>query len=102
MAQPDEFTPAERIDVGRATVRSLKLLLKAIDDGDVVATPLEVERLQGAIEALGAVAGDVRGRIPLAAQVGREDGITLHVPADNLAPHHLRLGIPVQQQHGRP
>jgi hypothetical protein len=44
MAEPGELTPAERIDAGRATVRSLKLLLKAIDDADVVATPLEVAR----------------------------------------------------------
>ena len=58
MAKPGELTPAERIDAGRVTVRSLRLLLKAIDEGDVVATPLEVARLQGAIEALGAIAGE--------------------------------------------
>jgi hypothetical protein len=61
MAELDKLTPAERIDAGRVTVRSLRLLLKAIDDGDVVATPLEVARLQGAIEAIGAIAGEPAG-----------------------------------------
>jgi hypothetical protein len=61
MAESDDFVRAERIYAGRATVRSLKLLLKAIDDGDVVATPLEVARLQGAIEALEAITGEPAG-----------------------------------------
>jgi hypothetical protein len=62
MAEPGELTPAERIDAGRATDRSLKLLLKAIDDGDVVTTPLKVARLQGAIEALYVIAGEPAGK----------------------------------------
>lgn len=61
MADPDELTPAERIDAARATVGSLTLLLQAVEAGDVVATPLEVARIQGAIEALQAMVGRATG-----------------------------------------
>jgi hypothetical protein len=37
------------------------LLLGAIERGELVATPLEIARLQGAVEALGAIAGDLPG-----------------------------------------
>jgi hypothetical protein len=36
-------------------------LLGAIERGELVATPLEIARLQGAVEALGAIAGDLPG-----------------------------------------
>ena len=61
MADPDELTPAERIDATRQAARSLLLLLAAIDRSELVATPLEVARLQGAVEALRAIAGDLPG-----------------------------------------
>ncbi len=61
VADIDELTPAERIDAARGTVRSLTLLLQAVDAGDVVATPLEVARIQGAIEALRAMVGSAAG-----------------------------------------
>ncbi len=61
MADNDELTPAERIDAARVTVRSLTLLLESIEAGDIVATPLEVARIQGAIEALRAVVGRAAG-----------------------------------------
>ena len=61
MADPDERTPAERIDATRQAARSLMLLLEAIERGELVATPLEVARLQGAVEALGAIAGERPG-----------------------------------------
>ena len=35
------------------------LLLEAIERGELVATPLEIARLQGAVEALGAIAGEL-------------------------------------------
>ena len=58
MADPDERTPAERIEATRQAARSLMLLLEAIERGELVATPLEIARLQGAVEALDAIAGD--------------------------------------------
>ena len=61
MADPDERTPAERIDATRRAARSLMLLLEAIERGELVATPLEIARLQGAVEALGAIAGELPG-----------------------------------------
>jgi hypothetical protein len=59
MADPDERTPADRIDATCQAVRSLMLLLEAIERGELVATPLEIARLQGAVEALGAIAGEL-------------------------------------------
>ncbi len=61
VADPDDLTPAERIDAARAIVRSLTLLLQAVEAGDVVATPLEVARIQGAIDALQAMVGRTTG-----------------------------------------
>jgi hypothetical protein len=61
MADPDERTPAERIDATRGAARSLMRLLEAIERGELVVTPLEIVRLQGAVEALGAIAGDLAG-----------------------------------------
>ena len=58
MADPDERTPAERIVATRQAARSLMRLLEAIERGELVATPLEVARLQGAVEALDAIAGE--------------------------------------------
>jgi hypothetical protein len=55
MADPDELTHAEWIETARETARSLLLLLDAIDRGELVATPLEVARLQGAAAALSAI-----------------------------------------------
>ncbi len=57
VADTDHLTPSERIDAARATVRSLTLLLQAVDAGDIVATSLETARIQGAIEALRAMVG---------------------------------------------
>jgi hypothetical protein len=56
MADPDARTPADRIEATRQAARSLILLLEAIERGELVSTPLEVARLQGAVEALGAIA----------------------------------------------
>jgi hypothetical protein len=61
MAEPGELTRAERIDAARTTVGSLTLLLEAVEAGDVVATPLEVARIQGAIETLRAMVGRATG-----------------------------------------
>lgn len=61
MAQPDELTPAERIDAARSATRSLLLLLQAIELGDLVATPGEITRLEGAVEALNAIVGEPAG-----------------------------------------
>jgi hypothetical protein len=61
MAEPGELTQAERIDAARTTVGSLALLLEAVEAGEVVATPLEVARIQGAIEALRAMVGRATG-----------------------------------------
>jgi hypothetical protein len=61
MADPDEWRPAERIDATRQTARSLMLLLEAIERGELVATPLEIARLQGAVETLDAIAGELPG-----------------------------------------
>jgi hypothetical protein len=61
MADPDELTPAERIDATRQAARSLMRLLDAIERGELVATPLEIARIQAAVEALGAIAGDLPG-----------------------------------------
>ena len=58
MADPDERTAVERIDATRRAARSLMLLLEAIERGELVATPLEIARLQAAVEALGAIAGE--------------------------------------------
>lgn len=41
MADPDERTPPERIDVTRGAARSHMLLLEAIERGELVATPRE-------------------------------------------------------------
>ena len=59
MADPDERAPADRIDATRQAARSLMRLLEAIDRGELVATPLEVARLQGAVDALGAIAREL-------------------------------------------
>jgi len=59
MADPDERTPAERFDATRGAARSLMRLLEAIERGELVVT--EIVRLQGAVEALGAIAGDLAG-----------------------------------------
>jgi hypothetical protein len=61
MVDPDELTPAERIDATRQAARSLTRLLEAIERGELVATPLEIARLQAAVEALGAIAGELPG-----------------------------------------
>ena len=61
MADPDERTPAERLDATHRAARSLMFLLKAIERGELVATPLEIARLQGAVEALDAIAGKPPG-----------------------------------------
>jgi hypothetical protein len=61
MADPDERTAADRIDATRRAARSLMRLLEAIEREELVATPLEVARLQGAAEALGAIAGELPG-----------------------------------------
>ena len=61
MADPDELTPAERIYTARETARSLMRLLEAIERGELVATPLELARIQGAVEALRAIAGELPG-----------------------------------------
>ena len=61
MADPDELTPAGRIDATRQAARSLMRLLEAIERGELVATPLEIARLHGAVEALGAIAGELPG-----------------------------------------
>ena len=58
MADPDDWTPTDRIESARQAARSLMLLLEGIDRGEIVATPLEIARLQGAVEALGAIAGE--------------------------------------------
>jgi hypothetical protein len=57
MAESDELTPGDRIDVARRAAHSLALLLEAIDGGDVVATQFETARLRGAVEALEAIVG---------------------------------------------
>ena len=41
MADPDERTPADRIDATRETARSLMLLLEAFERGEFTATPVE-------------------------------------------------------------
>jgi hypothetical protein len=46
MADPDERTAAERIDATRWAARSLTFLLEAIER-ELVATPLQIARLQG-------------------------------------------------------
>ena len=61
MADPDERTPTDRIDATRQAARSLMRLLEAIECGELVATPLEVARLRGAVEALEAIAGEPPG-----------------------------------------
>jgi len=58
MAEPDELTPAERIGMARKAARSLMCLLEVIERGDLIATPLEVARLQEAVEALAAIVGE--------------------------------------------
>ena len=58
MADPDKRTRADRIEATRQAARSLMLLLEAIERGELVATPLEVARLQGAVEAVGAITGE--------------------------------------------
>lgn len=40
----------------------LMLLLEAIERGELTATPHEIARLQGAVEALGAIAGEPPGQ----------------------------------------
>jgi hypothetical protein len=61
MADPDERTAAERSDATRQAARSLMFLLEAIERGELVATPLQIARLQGAVEALGAIAAELPG-----------------------------------------
>ena len=53
MADPDERTPADRIDATRRAARSLMLLLEAFERGEFTATPLEFAWLQAVVEALG-------------------------------------------------
>jgi len=52
MADPEERTPADRIDATRQAARSVMLLLEAIERGELAATPLEIARLRAAAEAL--------------------------------------------------
>jgi hypothetical protein len=61
MADPDERTPAERIDAARQAALSLMRLMDAIERGELVATPLEIARLQAAVETVRAIAGDLPG-----------------------------------------
>ena len=61
MADPDSRAPADRIEASHQAARSLMRLLEALERGELVATPLEVARLQGAVEALGAIAGELPG-----------------------------------------
>jgi hypothetical protein len=58
MPDPNERRPAELIKSARRAARSLMHLLEAIERGELVATPLEIARLQGAVEALGAIVGE--------------------------------------------
>ena len=44
-----------------SSARSLMLLLEAIERGELVATPHEIARLQAAVEAMAAIAGEPRG-----------------------------------------
>jgi Resolvase, N terminal domain len=71
MADPDELTPAERIDATRQAARSLMRLLEAIERGELAATPVEIARLQGAVEALGAIAGELQAAGLLVAKMDR-------------------------------
>ena len=57
MAAPGDLTPAERVSAARDTARSLRLLLEQIEAGDIAATPLEIARLRGALDALEAILG---------------------------------------------
>jgi len=52
MADPEERTPADRIDATRQAARSVMLLLEAIERGELAATPLEIARLRAAAKAL--------------------------------------------------
>jgi hypothetical protein len=61
MVDPDELTPAERIDATQQAGRSLTRLLEVIERGELVATPFEIARLQGAVQALGAIAREPSG-----------------------------------------
>ena len=66
MADPEERTPADRIDATRQAARSVMLLLEAIERGELAATPLEIARLRAAAEAL----KDRRLRAELAEALG--------------------------------
>ena len=61
MADPDERTPADRIDATRQAARSLMHLLEVMERGELVATPLEIARLLAAVETLGVIAGELPG-----------------------------------------
>jgi hypothetical protein len=58
MADPGELTSGDRIDMARKAAQNLRLLLEAIQRGELVATQLEMARLRGAMEALREVAGE--------------------------------------------
>ncbi len=57
MAAPGDLTPAERVSAAGDTARSLRLLLEQIEGGAIAATPLEIARLRGALDALESVFG---------------------------------------------
>ena len=57
MAAPGDLTPAERVSAAGDTARSLRLLLGQIKGGAIAATPLEIARLRGALDALEAILG---------------------------------------------
>jgi hypothetical protein len=59
MAEPDSLTRAEQIESAPKARRSLMFLLEAIERGDLAATPHEIARLQGAVEPLVAIVGEV-------------------------------------------
>ena len=61
MVDPDELTPAERIDATRRRPGVSRAYSRRSSAGNSFATPLEIARLQGAVEALGAIAGELRG-----------------------------------------
>jgi hypothetical protein len=57
MAAPDDPTPTERVSAAGDTARSLRLLLEEIEREAITATPLQIARLRGALDALEAILG---------------------------------------------
>ena len=57
MAAPGDLTPAQRVSAAGDTARSLRLLLGEIEEGAIAATPLEIARLRGALDALEVIVG---------------------------------------------